>query len=206
MKPVVDNEFIRVLADDQNERFSVVLRGVVLSYPKLARPDAFEAGAEERYSATFLLPSPWGGLNELKKLIKSIAKLRLGGKMPTATRMFLKRVEGSSMEGKTGDIESEWFVRAARRADFGRPQLVIGSRRLPKDGAEDEILEHFYPGAVVDALITPWARPNPSPMINAGLDAVRFVEHGERIGGEPVSVDDAFGITTEESDGDDIPF
>lgn len=164
---------------------------------------------------------------ELVDAMKEAATARWGAnppKIPPERKCFRdgepKAVDEMTQE-RTGPrepiyegYEGMYYVSASRTVknkDDENPVQLLGPRKTDKDPKTGKARfprltkkdGMIYSGAVVDAIIRVYAydgtKGGHPHRINASLEAVKFVEHGQAFGAKPIDADSAF----DEEDGDD---
>lgn len=188
------------------ENGSILVTGVILSYPHLYEPFSKEADKKGKFSGKFLLPKATHKAEAvaIKALIDKMCIEKWKQKQPP-TNLFLK--DGTLVQKDEGD-ENYFFLSASETI---RPKVVDrdGKTPIPEEDADSKM----YAGAVVDVLINPWAQDNQwGKKINANLLAVRFRDKGERRAGGRAEVnleeafDDISGAFSDDDGFDDSGF
>ena len=180
----------------------IKLENVRLSFPNLFKPEAFQAGQEPKYQATFLFdPSDKkhaAKMKEVKQVAKEILTEAYGSedKIPKGFKMCLK--DNAKEEKEYDGYEGVWFLPSNNTA---RPTVV--DRDLTPLTEDDG---RPYAGCYVNATITLWVQDNQyGKRVNANCRAVQFYRDGERFGGiAPVDASEEFDVI-EEVAGDDEP-
>lgn len=177
----------------------IKLENVRLSFPNLFKPEAFQAGQDPKYQATFLFdPSDKkhaAKMKEIKEVAKEILVEAYGAedKIPKGIKLCLK--DNEKEEKAYDGYEGMWFLPSNNTT---RPTVV--DRDLTPLTEEDG---RPYAGSFVNASITLWVQDNQyGKRVNANVRAVQMFRDGERFGGAaPVVAEDEFDVI----DGADEP-
>lgn len=193
----------------------------ILMFPTIARPEAFQEGQADRYSATIILNKG----DKLKALLEQIDEVGIkafGDKYKDAAVIRRPYLSGEEVIAKIldrheGDDEYQISEGTMKRytdrvqlaahgaGDKEAPKCYLAARsvmpRRPGNEADLQAIEQqFYGGAFVRLAVTPFSYVTGA---NRGVGlifkGVQFVADGERIGG--ADLDSAFGTEVEEEGG-----
>lgn len=192
----------------ENDRVGrVKLRNVRLSFPHLFEPqegmvdeDTGKKGAD-KYNAAFLFSknTPDGKANfAAVKAAAEAVKTEKWGKNPPKLKPEKICLRDGDQEDWDG-YEDCFYLTSSNT----RQPVLIDRRKGPDgqwvrllDSSGDPVpgaLELLYAGCYVNAVVSLWAQDNKhGKRINASLEAVQFVKHGEAFGAKPVNPDDSF--------------
>ena len=172
----------------------VKLKNVRLSFPHLFKPQAGQPDdngnpGKARYNASFIneANNQFAAENEraVLKAIEDVKKAKWGDKIPKikAEKLCWRDGDEESYDG----YEGNWYLSSASPGDKKAPLLRDRRRNQVKE--EDGLL---YGGCYVNAIVTIWAQDdaNYGKRINAVLEGVQFVAHGEAFGNAGISDDD----------------
>lgn len=177
--------------------YRIRLDGVVLSYPHLFKPQRSMDSDQLKYSAAFILDKENHAeqIKKLQLLTKKIIAEKHTGKTIPPDRIFLR--DGSAKPDTEGYSEDNMFFNAGNTS---KPAVV---KRDRQPAVESDDL--FYPGAIVNALVTIWYQKNDHGVrVNASLEAVQFAKHGNRIGAAPVDPESVFDELEDDASDDDM--
>ena len=211
-----------------SKNVQLTLKNVRLSFPHLFEPQEMESekgGMRYVYNANFLIPRTLadGTPNPQVKQVQDAMVEALQGTWPGQKKVIsADRRCFRSGEVKNPDTEemvalyegyAGHMVLVANQSVKGptspNPVQLLGPKKTAKDkngkpcfprlSESDGML---YAGAYVDVIVTIYgyngAKSGNPDRINASLDAVKFVRHGEALGAKPVDADSMF----DEEDGD----
>lgn len=157
----------------------IVLRQVTLSFPHLFEAKAIQGSTKAKFSAAFILDKKKDAA-QIQMVQDAIERLIKEEKLRVAPDKRCLKDGSSKPEHYT---DSVMFINASNDV---RPQVV--NRNKTPVVAADNLM---YAGAVVDAVLHLWGQNNQyGQRVNASLEVVRFVAHGEPIGRKPVDVDE----------------
>lgn len=177
------------------------LKDVRLSFAQIFEPKKFGAqdDSKPRYSCSFLFAkdTPSGIQNEklVRETIKAVATEKWGKNMPKLKEnMFcFRNGDNEDWDGYAG----HWYVSAARPGDGTPPVIVDHDPSKPltaKDGRP-------YSGCYVNAIVRIYAQDNQyGKRINASLEAIQFLRHGEAFGAAPVDATEKFEVVEDDTD------
>lgn len=190
------------------ERQIIITPYARLSFPKLAKAEAFKKGDDEKFSASFLFPkaesigkdrdddlpfSPWGDfknhdLSVLEKIIDQYVEDTWPNKKKRPAKLKLPFKDGD--DEKWGGYEGHVFIRTSSQ----RAPKIIDARKNEVTG--DDIEKMFYAGCWVRAIVNPFDYSNAGNVgVSFGLQAVQFIRDDEPFSG---------GINAQEAF-DDLP-
>lgn len=167
--------------------YQVILLNVELSYPKLFEPKPYKNEAKLRYGANFILREATHA-DQIEGIKKQIAALLAEKKKKIRPENWCMRQADEEEYGP-----GAWEIRAYSQ-ESRPPQVKRRDKSIAT--AKDDL---FYGGAIVNGIIHLYENFD---KINAGLDAVQFVKHGERKGRRPVDANKALP-DLDDDDGDD---
>lgn len=183
----------------------ITLANVRLSFAKLFKPEAFEAGQTPKFQATFLLDPSNAEHKALvasvhgaaKKLIEEAGFKVSDFEVAHTFGMADKHPKKSKYDGYQG----MFYVSGSNTV---RPTVV--DRRLNPVAEGDKNAP--YSGCYVNGTVTLWLQNNRyGKKINCNLRAVQFVKDGQAFGMAPVAAEDEFqpleGEAVETAAGDD---
>lgn len=192
------------MADAKKETIGeVLLKDVRLSFEHVFEPQEGivdkKTGikGEDRYSASFLFPknTPHGKsvLAAVQAAMAQVRKAKWGDNQPKLKPNQLCLRDGN-LEDWDG-YDGNYFVSSSRPAK-GTPPVVVDRDRTPLKGTEGKI----YSGCFVNAIVRVWAQDDKDygKRINASLEAVQFVRHGDAFGPRPVDPNEAFEDISDE--------
>lgn len=202
----------------------ITLPNVRLSFLKIDRPEAFEAGQAEKYQATALLdPSDKEHAKVIKLLKSAVADLckEAYGDIPDEIkdephdRLPFGLSEKHPKKKKYDGYEGMFYVASSNTVPPG-----IANRRAERVGPGEP--QFPYSGCYGHMKVSLWAllgakKVKYGPRIGANLVAIQFVKDGEAFGQGPVNAEEEFEALedNEPLDGgsekvddfdDDIPF
>lgn len=175
---------------------SLRIDNVKLSYPhldvKYSKPDPKTGNTPDpKYTSVFLMEKKTHGeayelIEEQIKLVEKEAKIKVA-----FDDWFMRDGDRTRKE----ENEGRWTINASEQRNVILRDVNGNLLRNVKGelvGVEhtNELKEIFYPGAIVSAMIRPWAQNNThGKKINAGLIAVKFMKDGDRLGAEMMTDD-----------------
>lgn len=177
----------------------IKLKAVRLSFPKIWVPEAFQAGQDKRYEATFLLdPSDEEHAKQIKLIedegtrIKKMVEEKYG---PKGVMSMKDPCYGYADECHlTYDgYEGMFFVRTAQPELDKRTSLPLPKPRIIGRSKEELTPESGkpYAGCYVNTNFTMWLQDNSfGKRINGNLRIIQFVKDGEAFGAGVASVDE----------------
>lgn len=182
----------------------VRLRNVRLSFSEaLFTPKPFGRGAtasddnKPRYSSSFLIDRTRPDFAEIDKeiraAIKAAAVAKWGDKIPTLKpdKFCYRNGDGEKYDGYKGHM----YIAAARPGDGPAPQVVDKDPKVVLTAASGRP----YSGCYVNALVRIWAQDNKfGKRINASIEAVQFVRHGQAFGATLVNPSEVFDEVAED--------
>ena len=159
----------------------IALKNVRLSYPNLYDKEKFKGEPTNNWSATLLLPkSREKTLAEFKALAEGVVSEVTGGKIPKKLWSTDKCcLRDGDMEEKP-DYEDMWTIKASTNK-----RILTVDRfgdQVGQDDGDDPYNGIFYPGCMVDAVISIWYTEGYGH-VRANLHIVRFRTDGEKLGG-----------------------
>lgn len=206
----------------KNKNIEVKLKGVRLSFAHLFRPkeDTNEAGVKTySFQTVCLVPKklPDGSENSQVKELQDAMKAALAAEWPDGSVKVPKERkcvrDGEPMDEETGQREplydgyaGMYYVAAKRGVDgpeSPNPVQLLGPKKTAKkaDGTPcfprlKEADGLLYSGCYADVIIRIYAyngtKKGHPHRINASLEAVKFVRHGDAFGAQRVDADAAF--------------
>lgn len=177
----------------------IIVRGARLSFPQLFAPKAIGDG-KPRYTANLLLdptiPEQKAQIVAVKTMVERITKegMKKEIKLPR-DKTCLRKDDEPRYEG----YEGMWYITAARPAtgNGGGPPLVVDQKREKLKA--DSLIP--YAGCYVNAKIRLYYQDYDGvKRVNASLEVVQFVRHGEPFGAGAASADDMPEEVVEEED------
>lgn len=175
------------------ENGQYVVKGVTLSYPFLAQPQPNKDGdGPEKYSAAFVIPEGADFTILLQRIVEvgkekfgkdAAKKLKAGGPLRNPIR-----------DGEFKYGEGTWFFNARSKRQPGLVTNVPDPRNggKPMRVPPEDITEVFYPGAIVNVIVSVYAYNRPENKgVSLGLEAVQKVADAPRLDSR-VSAVDAF--------------
>lgn len=198
---------------DKDRVGRVKLKNVRLSFPHLFEPqegmvdDDTGKKGPDKYGASFLIPKETAEGKATLAAIKAAAdgvKTEKWGKNPPKLKPEKICLRDGDQEDWDG-YENHFYLTSSntrqpvlidrRKGVDGQWLRLLDCNGEPVPGA----LELLYAGCYVNAVVSLWAQDNKhGKRINASLEAVQFLRHGEAFGAKPVNPDDSF-------DDDDVP-
>jgi len=176
----------------------VVLRDVRLSYGHIFKPgkgmkDDDGNVQPGKFGANLLMDPDTdvgkANLKRLKKAKEDVMKAKWGDKQPKLKAEKLCTRDGNEEEGE--EYQDMYFV-SARNPD--QPSII--DNRKGKNGKWIPLKSSDgrpYSGCYVNAIVTLWAQDNDyGKRVNAVLESVQFLKHGEAFGAAPVDPNDEF--------------
>lgn len=164
------------------EKDTIRIDGVRLSYPHLFQAWNKEEGKPKKFSGRFILSEETHAA-EIKALQAYLGKKMkefFGDRIPLKNLCF----RDGEDQGKP-EYDNAWYLAAS---ETRRPQLLGKNKEVITE--EDGVL---YPGCYVNVLFKVWKQANQhGKKINANLLAVQFSRDGERFGDAPVDVAEEF--------------
>ena len=145
-------------------------------------------------------PDTNANMKKLKKASEEVKKAKWGEKVPKlkANQVCLRDGNEEDWDG----YEGCWYISASNQT----PPVLI-TRRKDRDGKWIPAKPgEIYSGCYVNLLVRLWAQDHPEygKRLNASLEAVQFVEHGEPFsGGGPIDPNEKFA-EIEADDGEDM--
>lgn len=173
----------------------VVTGKVRLSYTHLFKPYAREAGQDEKYSTTVLLPkSDTDTLDRINAAIEAAKEKGRDGKWNGAVPPVVNTPvhDGDGVRPTDGmpygdECKGHWVFTASSRAE-NPPEIV------DRNGSPIINQSEMYSGVYARVCINVYPyNSNGRKGIGFGLGPVQKLEDGEALGGQPVSAADAFG-------------
>lgn len=183
----------------------VILKNVRLSFFHGFKPAPVKTNSDGttrggNFQASFLMErgTPDGDRN-IKKIQKAAALVKedkWGKKQPKLkpNQVCLRNGDLEDYEGYEGCN----FVSTNRRVEDGPPQIVGRDREAVEPGDK----QAPYSGCYVNAVVRVWAQDNDhGKRINASLEAVQFLRHGEAFSGAaPVDPNEKFEDLSDDED------
>lgn len=171
-----------------------------VSHPHLFKPSQMKAGAPDYYSVEMLIPKATTKKAEIEKPLLAAVREKWGAnpsEWPKPLKLPFR--DGDVPHGKKREVKPEhkgmWVVRAATKAEFGKP-AVVDQKRNPIDNAGD-----MYPGCYARAFVLASAYVNPEKDgVSFILDGIQKYKEGEAFGGKK-PVNQMFGILENEEAG-----
>lgn len=189
----------------------IMLKGLMMSFPALAEPQAFGEG-EPAYGAKF--PITINGehqkaieeamLAEAKEAWKDKAESVLSMLVEDGKVAFTKKVYRSK---KTGEPYQGFEGKHALSARNAKTQPTVFNQYGEELTSKSDIERQAYSGAIVNASVEVWAQDNKwGRRINCSLRGVMLTGEGENIGGgsAPASADEFAGLAKAKADADDV--
>ena len=175
----------------------VILKDVRLSFAQIFRAKAFndDDSGTPKFNCSFLIDKQKGkaAIDMVKAAIREAAKAKWGDDIPKLKpdKFCLRDGDNEEWDGYAGCM----YVSASNPH---RPTIVDRDRRpLTEDDGKP------YSGCYVNAVIRVWAQDNKwGKRINASLEAIQFVRHGEAFGARPVDADEVFDDLGDDADGE----
>lgn len=185
----------------------VHLKDVRLSFPHVFEPQPGRvdprtgAKGEDRYNSTFLIrKDDESNISKVKAAAAEVKKAKWGDNQPKlkADRICFRDGDLEDYDGYAG----HFYVSAGRPAASGPPALVD---RDPKEALTSKASGKLYGGCYVNAIVRIWAQDSKEygKRLNASLEAVQFLRHGDAFGAKPVNPQEAFEDVSEQ-EGSDI--
>ena len=174
---------------ENNKR--VMLSGVRLAFPVLAKPEQFNGTGNPRFSATLLIEKN----SQIHKNV--LAALRLAAAVKWGEAKADAAVKGLTAGNKIalidGDAKANYdgfegnMALSAHSQENAPPRLVDGQRNLLPQNTP-----LIYAGCYVNASVEIWAQDNQwGKRLNAQLRGVQFVRDGDSFSAaRPASVDE----------------
>lgn len=192
------------MADSKENLGEVRLRNVRLSFAHLFEPqegkvdDATGVKGEPRYGCSFLIPKNTdegkANMAALKKASAEVKEAKWGKNQPNLKPEKLC-VRDGDLESYDG-YEGHFYCSAGN----ARQPVLVDRDRTPLDKGSGKL----YSGCYVNAIVRLWAQDNKhGKRLNASLEAVQFLRHGEAFGAKPVDPMSAFDDETEGADNGD---
>jgi hypothetical protein len=187
----------------------VKLKNVRLSFAHLFQPqegkvdDETGVKGEDKYNCSFLInkSSPEGKalIAAIKAAAEKVKKAKWGDNIP--------KLKPEKVCLRDGDLEEYdgYEGTAYVSASNSKPPVLI-DRKKDKDGKWIKLTGSeglLYSGCYVNGIVRLWAQDNKhGKRINASLEAVQFLTHGDAFGAKPIDADEAFD-DDDASDDDD---
>jgi hypothetical protein len=176
----------------------VITPYAILSYPTLVTPKANEQG-KLKYSATLVFLKGTD-LTELKKAAveAGIGKFTNAIKTPGGVLTFVDAVKNKVLKWPfRDDAIAKGYPEGAiffSTNSEQRPGLALNFND-PTTGKvaicpEDKIMDYFYPGSVVRAVLNAYGYDNKSRGVTFGLQHLQFVRHGDRLDNRTAAQDE----------------
>lgn len=189
----------------------IMLKGITMSFPALAEPEAFGDG-EPAYQAKFAIAPGSEHQKLLDAAIEAEAAEAWKDKAASVLKMleedgkvaFVKKVYRSKKTGEPYQgFENAHYLSA--RNSKTRPSVFnqYGEELTSKD----EIERLAYSGAKVNASVEIWAMDNKwGRRVNCSLRGIMLTGEGENFGGgaRPASADEFAGLAKAKADAEDI--
>jgi Protein of unknown function (DUF2815) len=159
----------------------IKLHNVRLAFPDLFIPTAFEAGQEEKYGATFLVPKDSPLVKEIEHAINEVAAQKWGAK----AKATLDGIRGNSqkycfVDGDTKGQYDGFLGHMALSAKNEKRPLVIDRDKTSLTSGDGRP----YAGCYVHGSVEIWAQDNKwGKGIRASLRGVQFFREGDAFGG-----------------------
>lgn len=185
-----------------------------LSFPKLWKKEASAAGAEPKYSSSFILDPEIkvcaDSIERVEEAIKAVAKNTWKEKADKVLKSLGDRTvlfDGDSLTNSEGDeiagYPGNMVVRAGNRKEFKR--LARDKSPLTEEICSKEDI--MQGGQWVDAVISIYSitdKDKGGNGIFATMEVVRYRKDGERFGAPPVDEDDYLDDLGDEDEDDDL--
>lgn len=196
------------MAEKKVDIGEVKLKNVRLSFAHLFEPqegkvdDETGLKGEDKYNCSFLIAktSPEGKANiaAVKAAAERIKKAKWGDNIP--------KLKPEKVCLRDGDLEDyDGYEGMAYVSASNTRQPVLIDRKKGKDGKWIKLTGSeglLYSGCYVNGIIRLWAQDNKhGKRVNASLEAVQFLAHGDAFGARPVDADEAF--SDDDAFGDD---
>lgn len=178
------------MAKERNP-LSLVLGAHTMSYVHMKTPSVFKDQAP-KYSVTVLIKKNHPDVARIKAhktvIYNEVGKAKFGGTPITSPKLFDPLRDGDELFAedpeKYAAYEGCYYLKAT---NGNQP------RAFDEDGQEIiDLDEKIYSGAVMRCEITGWAYNNESKGFGYWLESVKFVEHGEKLGGRTEATADAY--------------
>ena len=183
----------------------ILLRNVRLSFPALFEPEAFKAGDEPKYKATFLVDKNSPQVAEVNRIIADT--LRASPKVgPKKADAVLKQISGNPnkccwQDGDNADYDgyAGMMSMSAKAKVSARPTVLDGNKSplTARDGKP-------YAGCYVNASIELYVYDSSGVGITAQLRGVQFLRDGDAFAAGRPADSDEFEDVVEGTDADDI--
>jgi hypothetical protein len=185
-------------ADDPGE---VILKDVRLSFAHLFQPQEGKVDevtgqkGEPKYNCSFLFgkstPSGKANFAKVKAAAERVKKAKWGDNIP--------KLKPEKVCMRDGDLESydgyaDMFYVSSSNS---RKPKLIDRDKSPLDEGSGKL----YSGCYVNAVVRLWCQDNKhGKRVNASLDAVQFLRHGDAFGFREVDVDEKFEDVSDSDD------
>lgn len=192
------------MADKENLG-EVRLKNVRLSFANLFEPqqgimdEATGKRGEPKYNCSFLIPKDTADgkaiMAALKKASAEVKEAKWGKNQPNLKpeKLCVRDGDLEAYDGYAG----HFYVSSSN----SRQPVLVDRDRSPLQKESGKL----YSGCYVNAIVRIWAQDNQyGKRVNASLEAVQFLRHGEAFGAKPVDAMKAFDDETEGAEnGDD---
>jgi len=179
----------------------IKLKNVRLSFPDLFVPTAFEAGQQEKYGATFLIPKDDPQIKELETTILKVANEKWGAK-GKATYDALKANPNKCcyQDGELKEYDGYAGCMSISAKNTTKPS-VIDRDTSPLSAGDGKP----YSGCYVDASLDIWAQDNSwGKGIRATLRWVQFRADGAAFSGAAPASPDEFESIADGADAESL--
>lgn len=194
-----------------------------LCFPAIARPEAFQEGAQKKFSA-MLVVNTGAKVQEILDEVKVVGEKAFGEKFLTKDAFYKPYMDGGAVLGRIEDpsetVKSLYSGRVrliARGASDKEPPrcLLADKSQLPRRPGNEEDLKviesTFYPGCFARIAVTPFSfDTGANKGVGLILKGIQFYKDGDRLGG--ADLDTAFssefgedGHWEEDASGFDTP-
>jgi len=158
-----------------------------LVFPRVARPEPFTDGAEEKFSASVVC-KPSDRLNELLSEIQRIKALSFGDAEVSMPTMTGEEVLELSEKASEALYAGKYRVSAKSAGDKEPPKCYLADRALMprRPGNENDVQDidrQFYAGAWVRLCVTPFTyHVGASKGVSLILRGIQFIKDGDKLG------------------------
>jgi hypothetical protein len=183
-----------------------IVKNARLSFPDLFEAVQYQNQGPFNYRTTFLVPEDAAQKDEIKAVIKQVAKDKWGPKADAVLKAIISAGKVCFTDGNEKEYNGyagSWALVATRNQDAGRP-MVVDRAKNPLSAGDGKI----YSGCYVNGVVEIWAQDNSfGKGIRATLVTVQYVKDGESFGGAaPASANDLDDLGYEEDEDEDAPF
>lgn len=188
----------------ETRRAPITLRNVVLSYPKLTKPEKAQGDPDSkpRYGAELRIPK--SDTDSHKAVMEWINALKSDVEKDKKTKIYESSLcikDGDTWEKRKPEHAGFWILSTNRAEKQGPPELY-GKKASAGELSLEVAEKMFYPGCLVNAKVAFFFSSIGGAKICSSLELVQFAGDGERLGGGggKVGADDLPDIDEDEEE------